>query len=108
MKKFISLFLTLMLALSAAVLPAFADDTAATVSATVTAVEKYGNLDMDETALAAFEAAGFEAGDIIHVTFGDTYEILPARDPITNAFTGKFPPEVRNQITQHRRLFIQR
>ena len=88
MKKFISLFLTLMLALSAAVLPAFADDTAATVSATVAAVEKYGNLDMDETALAAFEAAGFEAGDIIHVTFGETALDIPYGTNYSDVDTG--------------------
>ena len=96
MKKFISLFLTLMLALSAAVLPAFADD-AATVSATVAAVEKYGNLDMDETALAAFEAAGFEAGDIIHVTFGETALDIPYGTNYSDVDTGNLV--IRNNGT---------
>ena len=54
--------------------------------------------------LGAFGSAAFGAIRFV----SDTYEILPALDPITNAFTGKFPPEVRNQITQHRRLFTQR
>ncbi len=67
-------------------------------------------VDMETAAFARLASSGaFGSAAFGAIRFvSDTYEILPALDPLTNAFTGKFPPEVRNQITHHRRLFTQR
>ena len=60
-------------------------------------------VDMETAAFAELVASGAfgsaRAGVIRFVS--DTYDILPELDPLTNKFTGKFPTEVRNQISKN-------
>ncbi len=76
-KKIISVLVTFMMVFSLS-LPAMAADTGVdtAVSGTVAEVQKYGNLTMDIKPEALYDA-GFELGDVLKVTAGDTSLDIP-------------------------------
>lgn len=65
-------------------------------------------VDMETAAFAELAASGvFGSARVGAIRFvSDTYDILPEIDPLTNNFTGKFPPEVRIGITKYRKCLI--
>ena len=65
-------------------------------------------VDMETAAFAELAASGaFGPACVGAIRFvSDTYDILPELDPLTNNFTGKFPPEVRNHITRFRKFLL--
>lgn len=85
-KKLISLFLVLVMVLSLSA-TALAQDNYAEVVGTVTEIQKYGNLTMDIEPKVLYDA-GYELGDILKVTIGDTVLEIPFCTSYSDVDTG--------------------
>lgn len=77
MKKFLSLVLALLMILSCALCAAA--DAPASVTGTVTEIEKYGHAVLDIT-ISDFEKLGYQLGDVVTVTAGDYTADMPYLD----------------------------
>jgi len=85
-KKLISLLLVLVMVLSLSV-TTMAQDNYAEVVGTVAEIQKYGNLTMDIEPKALYDA-GYEVGDILKVTIGDTVLEIPFCTSYSDVDTG--------------------